>query len=103
MGGAASVARSRRDEMPLGLERIVLGLSAVLWPNVPVAVPTNLGRALDRHERRSHGDQEAILATVPPLGRLGSDRPGEPTAACRRGQRPVPPFNSPASAWDLIL
>ena len=58
MGGAASVARSRRDEMPLGLERIVLGLSAVLWPNVPVAVPTNLGRALDRHERRSHGEQE---------------------------------------------
>jgi hypothetical protein len=32
MGGAASVARLRRVEMPLGVERIVLGLSAVLWP-----------------------------------------------------------------------
>jgi hypothetical protein len=45
MGGAASVGRSRRVEMPLGVERIVLGLSAVLWPNVPMAVPTRSNTA----------------------------------------------------------
>jgi len=37
------------------------------------------------------------LPRSPRVKRLRSDRPGVPTSACRRCQRPAPPFNSPAS------
>ena len=43
-------------------------------------------------------------ATVPRVGRLRDDRPDDPTSACRRSQRPAPPFNSPASlSWEPIV
>ena len=70
MGGAASVARSRRVEMPLGVERIVLGLSAVLWPNVPVAVHEawkrpSRGRST-RYGRLTTISLGSGLTTIPP-------------------------------------
>jgi hypothetical protein len=38
------------------------------------------------------------------VGRLRSDRSDDPTSACRRCQRPAPPFNSPASLiWEPIV
>jgi hypothetical protein len=39
-----------------------------------------------------------------PVGRLRPDRPNDPTSACRRCQRPAPPFNSPPSlVWEPIV
>jgi hypothetical protein len=50
-----------------------------------------------------HASGRGTSGTVARVGRLRSDRPDDPTSACRRCHRPAPPLDSPAALyWELI-